>query len=279
MSFLTIKDQSRNEIEALIKRALEFKNGAKANINALVANIFIEPSTRTQTSFQVAEDALGIKRYDLNIENSSFKKGETLEDTLLNLRVMGIHNFVIRTREEHYWEKFENKFNLINGGDGRQNHPSQALLDAITIFEHFKTLENLNVLVVGDLEFSRVYHSIKDLLEKFNSRVEGIDAQKDDKKLADYIKDKDVVIMLRIQHERHESKMDVSNYNNKFGLNKETLKLMKDNSIFMHPGPVNRGVEISEDILYKSEKSKILEQVNNGVFARMAILEKVCKNM
>lgn len=279
MSFLSIKDFSKEEIMSLITRALELKKGAKANVNALVANIFIEPSTRTLTSFQVAQDALGIRRYDLQIENSSFKKGETLEDTLLNLKAMGINNFVIRNKEEEYWKDFKYSYNIINGGDGTRNHPSQALLDAVTIYEHFKTLEGLKVLVVGDVKYSRVYHSLKDLLEKFNSTVEAIDTQVASGELKDKVKDKDVVVMLRIQHERHETKMDISTYNKQWGLNPEIVATMKQDAIFMHPGPLNRNVEISEELLYDHPKNKILEQVTNGVFARMAILEKVCKNM
>lgn len=279
MSFLSIKNFSKAEIMSLIVRALEFKYGAKANIDALVANIFIEPSTRTLTSFQVAEDALGMKRYDLHIENSSFKKGETLEDTLLNLKAMGINNFVIRNKDEEYWNDFKGKYNIINGGDGTKNHPSQALLDAITIYEHFGTLENLKVLVVGDIKYSRVYHSLKDLLSLFGTEVQALDTMSSDDFLTTHLKDKDVVVMLRIQHERHERKMDTFGYNKRFGLNIKSKDLLKRNAIFMHPGPINRNIEISEELLYNHPQNKILEQVNNGVFARMAILEKVCKNM
>lgn len=280
MSFLSISELSKEEIMALIKRALALKKGAKAHVDGMIANIFIEPSTRTLTSFQVAQDKLGMKRYDLHVENSSFRKGETLEDTLINLKAMGINNFVIRNREEGYWKDFKYKYNIINGGDGTKNHPSQALLDAITIYEHFGTLENLKVLFVGDVDYSRVYHSNKDLLEKFGSTVHTLNSERERHvKMFDCARMYDVIVMLRIQHERHEKKMDIRGYNDEFGLNRKVVSEMKSNAIFMHPGPLNRGVEIEEVLLYDHPKNKILEQVTNGVYARMAILEKECKNM
>lgn len=280
MSFLSIKDFSKEEILFLVKRALELKKGAHTQVEGKVANIFIEPSTRTLTSFQVAQDKMGIKRYDLHVENSSFKKGETLEDTLINLKAMGINNFVIRNKEESYWKDFKYSYNIINGGDGTKNHPSQALLDAITIYEHFGTLEKLKVLFVGDVNYSRVYHSNKDLLEKFDSIVHTLDSEKERRvKLEDCAHMYDVIVMLRIQHERHAKKMDIRGYNKEFGLNDNVVQKMKSNAIFMHPGPLNRNIEIDEKLLYDHPKNKILEQVTNGVFARMAILEKTCKNM
>lgn len=169
--------------------------------------------------------------------------------------------------------------NIINGGDGTRHHPSQAILDAITIYEHFKTLENLKVIIVGDVEYSRVYHSLKTLLEKFNSEVFALDTtDARSSHLSKVISNFDVVVMLRIQHERHTDKVDTNGYNAKYGLNDGNVALMKSNAIFMHPGPLNRGVEIDEKLLYDHPKNKILEQVKNGVFARMAILEKTCKS-
>lgn len=280
MSLLSINDLSKEEILELVESGIAFKHGKKANKEAMIANIFIEPSTRTLTSFQVAQDALGMKRYDLDIDNSSFKKGESLEDTLFNLEAMGINNFVVRSKEENYWNNFKKEHNIINGGDGTKNHPSQAILDAITIYEHFKTIEKLKVIVVGDVDYSRVYHSLRTLLEKFNSEVEALDTTNSSSPhLSDVIANFDVVVMLRIQHERHTDKVDIDGYNQKYGLNQSNVKLMKSNSIFMHPGPLNRDVEIDSNLLYDHPKNKILEQVKNGVFARMAILEKICKNI
>lgn len=282
MNFVSIKELSKEQISSLITRALEFKKGTALELKESIANIFLEPSTRTMLSFRKAQNNLKMEVYDVNIANSSFKKGETLEDTLLNLQAMGINNFVIRNTVEGYWKDFKGKFNIINGGDGTKNHPSQALLDATTIYEHFGTLENLKVLIVGDVKHSRVYHSNKDLLEKFNSTVDmtgpkelGGDGEDISEKLNQY----DVVMFLRIQHERHSQEFSVEEYNKHFGLNINNVNNLKDNAIFLHPGPINRDVEIASELLYDHPKNKILDQVENGVYSRMAIMEFVCKNM
>lgn len=281
-SFLSIKNLTKTEIMQLIKRGLEFKNGAKAKVNASVSNIFLEPSTRTMMSFQKAQKDLGINIYDLPIANSSFKKGETLEDTLLNLKSMGINAFVIRTTEENYWDKFTNQFTIINGGDGTKNHPSQALLDAMTIYEHFQTLSNLKVAIIGDIKHSRVFHSNKDLLQKFNSQVDGFGPKVlggNNQDISEVLGNYDVIMLLRIQHERLKTDFSMADYNAKFGINEHNVSKLKKHAIILHPGPVNRNVEISEKILYNHPQSKILEQVNNGVNVRKAILEFACKNL
>lgn len=282
MNFVSIKDLSNQQIMNLIHRALEFKNGKSLELNKSIANIFLEPSTRTMLSFKKAQNNLKMEVYDVNISNSSFKKGETLEDTLLNLKAMGINNFVIRSTEENYWKNFSKDLTIINGGDGTKNHPSQALLDAVTIYENFKTLENLKVLIVGDVKHSRVYHSNKELLEKFNSTVDMTGPKElggDGEDISDKLNKYDVVIFLRVQHERHQESFSVAEYNKHFGLNVNNVNNLKNNAIFMHPGPINRDVEISSELLYDHPKNKILDQVENGVYTRMAIMEFACKNI
>ncbi len=277
-----IATMSSKQIMKIINSAIKFKNGKKVHLNKSIANIFLEPSTRTLISYQKAQNNLQMETYNVNISNSSLKKGETLEDTLFNLEAIGINYFVIRSSQEEYWKSFAKKHSIINAGDGRKNHPSQALLDAMTIYEHFGTLENLKILVVGDIKHSRVFHSNKELLKKFNSTVDYIGPKGiSDKQLelSSIISEYDVVMFLRIQHERHESKKNFELYNNQYGLNDDTVKKMKEGSIFMHPGPVNRDVEITSNLLYDHPKNKILVQAKNGVFVRMAILEEICKNI
>ena len=281
MQIVSIKELDKDEILQIINRALEFKKGKKLEIDGSIATLFLESSTRTLLSFQKAAKNLKMDLFNLDVAKSSFNKGETLEDTLLNLKAMGIDNFVIRTTEEKYWEKFKSSFNILNGGDGKTNHPSQALLDAATIFEHFGTLENLKVAIVGDVKHSRVYHSNLDLLTKFNSKVDVLGPKEfggDGNAISERLGDYDVVMFLRIQHERHAEKFDTNNYNQTFGLNKTNVEKLNEKAIFLHPGPINRDVEIADELLYDHPKNKILDQVENGVFVRMAMIEKVCKN-
>lgn len=282
MNFTSISTLHPDQIRWIIKRAQAFKEGGSLKINQSVANIFLEPSTRTLMSFQVAQKNLSMDIYNIQADTSSFTKGESLEDTLLNLEAMGINTFVIRSKENAYWENFKQDHNIINAGDGTMNHPSQALLDAMTIEENFGTLENLKVLIVGDVKHSRVYESNKVLLEKFGSTVDvvaPVELGGNDQELKEVIGNYDIVMFLRVQHERHAESFSVAEYNRRFGLNNESVALMKEDAIFMHPGPVNRGVEIEEELLYKHPKCKVLEQVTNGVYIRMAILEFMCKNI
>ena len=279
----TIKELSKEKIEKLIDRAIEFKNGKMVDLSGhSVATLFLESSTRTLISFQKAAKNLKMDVFNINIDKSSFNKGETLEDTLENLKAMGINNFVIRNSETEYWNNFKNKFNIANGGDGTKNHPSQALLDAMTIKEHFGTLANLKVAIIGDIKHSRVYHSNFDLLTKFDSKVDVLGPLEfggSGKNISTQIDNYDVLMFLRIQHERHNKEFIISDYNDKFGFKNSMYKLLKSKSIIMHPGPINWNAELSSNISYKDPQIKILDQVTNGVFIRMAILEDLCKNM
>lgn len=281
MSLFSIKDLSKEQIMSIIKRAIEFKNGANAKIDQPIANIFIEPSTRTLLSFKRAENKLGMEIYDLDYDKSSFVKNETIEDALLNMQSIGINNFIVRSNVESWWKGFDHsKFNIINGGDGIDNHPTQALLDAMTIYEKFGTLENLKMLVIGDTFHSRVFKSNKQLWEKFNSQVFSVSIHNENASVIDSLMpEMDVVMLLRVQHERHKEQISIVNYNRRLGMNNERADMLKDNAIIMHPGPLNRDIEISSELLYDHPKNVIIEQAGNGLFTRMAILEMFCKNI
>lgn len=281
---LTTEELSKDQIMTLIKRADEFSKGATATVKTPIANLFYESSTRTLMSFWKAEQNLNMEVYHLPIEASATTKGESLSDTIDNLVAIGIKNFVIRNKINKYWEFIRNKdIHIINAGDGVKNHPTQALLDALTIYQEFGTLENLKIAIVGDLKFSRVYWSNKQLLQKFNTKVYDVAPRKlyfgePDKNntLTEVISKMDIIMFLRIQHERHNESFNIHDYNKEYGLNKKNITQLKDNSIFMHPGPINQGVEMEHDISFNHKKSRILKQVANGVYMRMAILEMFC---
>ncbi len=281
---LNIKELNKEEILSIIKKAIEIKQNKKHIINnKSIANIFIEPSTRTKISFEKAQRDLNMDVYNLEFESSALKKSEDLVDTIYTLKQYGINNFVIRSSQEGYWEQLKDieDINIINAGDGTKNHPTQALLDAMTIYEQFNTLDNLKILISGDVKNSRVYHSFKDLIEKFDSKLflsAPNEFQTNDLNYVDFnnsLSEMDVIMMLRIQHERHNFKFNINEYNNKYGINKNNIQKLKPNTILMHPGPVNRGVEIAKDISYKEPKNKILKQVENGFFIRKAILSNI----
>jgi len=282
LSSLSVKD-----IEKLINDAILFKKGNPLLLkNKYICNIFLEPSTRTKTSFIIAETNAEMKIINIDEDSSSFKKNETLIDTIITLKSMGIKNFVIRSRtSEHFLNKNKiNDITIINGGCGRDSHPTQVLLDLVTIKEHFGKFKDLKILFCGDLHNSRVYHDNKNTMEKLGMKIftcgpnnlvknfQDTTHIKDTKNLSEF----DIVMFLRVQHERHEDEFSVDGYNKKFGLNKDNIKTLSKEAIIMHPGPVNRGVEIENDLVY-TNKSKITEQVKNGVYARMAILNRYAK--
>lgn len=289
MHFIKLQDLTINEIKELVKRSLEFKQNPNLIPNLkdnYVCNIFLEPSTRTHLSFKMAEHRMNMHYTDLQPFNSSFQKNETLEDTVLNLKAIGYNNFVIRSSENEWYNSLLEIKNvsLINAGDGTGNHPSQSLLDIVTIFEHFGYFESLKVLFIGDIKHSRVFKSNYEVMKKLKMSVSTFGPEEFTSNLYEKIdnleqmKDFDIVVFLRVQHERHEEKFSTQEYNSKYGLNSNSLKYLKENAVYLHPGPVNRGVEIESNVLY-SNKSKILSQVENGVFARIAILEYANKKI
>ena len=253
-----------------------------------VINIFCEPSTRTKISFEIAASNLGCQVIDFDIDSSSLEKGETLKDTIDNLSKMNINLCVLRHKDSIIHDLIDQTESMVfvSGGEGAISHPSQGLLDIMTI-RHSKDLDNSNILIIGDLDHSRVFQSFVDGMSNFDSKItlcgpkelckniidtSSFDYEED---LNKALKDQDVVMTLRIQHERFKDKKDLNkeSYLSNYQINKEKLEIANDDCIVMHPGPVNQGIQISESV-YNSENSVILDQVANGVAMRMAILIK-----
>ncbi len=294
-----IKDLSKEEILHFLDVAIEMKKKIKNNSlrteeykNYSAMTLFYENSTRTKMSFLLACEYLGVKVVDLNVATSSKSKGESLLDTALNIDEMGTDLVIMRntlTGSPHFLS--ENiKAGIINAGDGSNEHPTQCLLDLMTIREN-KNFENLNVLIAGDINHSRVAKSNIYALQKLGANVTLVGPttylSKEFEKLGvtvshnleKSIKDKDVVMTLRVQLERQKQNNipSLGEYNKFFGINKDILKLAKKDVILMHPGPINRGVELSSDVI-DNENSVILNQVENGVAVRMAIIKTLLDN-
>jgi aspartate carbamoyltransferase catalytic subunit len=252
-----------------------------------IVNMFYEPSTRTRTSFEIAEKRLSADTLSIAASTSSAQKGETLADTALNIEAMAPDMIVLRHASSGAGHLLSRlcKSRIINAGDGMHEHPTQALLDAFTIREHKKRLEGLKVTIVGDLLHSRVLRSNVLLLTTLGAEVwvcgpatlipPGIERLGVHATTAidEAVADADVIMMLRIQHERMHGAFIPSTreYFNTFGMTRARLAHAKPDVIIMHPGPMNRGVEIASDVA-DGPYSVILEQVANGVAVRMAVL-------
>jgi len=285
-NLFTMDDLTNDEILSILQDAVIFSNSKKdwqLSKSYLVANLFFEPSTRTQYSFIAAQEKLGCKVIDFNSEASSLKKGETLYDTVKTFECIGYDALVIRHPKNYFFDELKNiQIPIINGGDGLGNHPSQCLLDLLTIYQEFKTFKDLNIVIIGDIRHSRVAHSNYETLQRFGANVqlsgskEWIDNKDAYIDIDDVIQKADVVMLLRIQYERHAEEMQITQeeYLKKYGLTLEREKKMKSNAIIMHPAPVNRGVEI-DDALVECERSRIFKQVQNGMFIRQAIMKFV----
>lgn len=279
---------SNEEIMQILERAKEFENGAQSQLKRSynVANLFFEPSTRTKTSFEMAERRVGCTVIPFDAGFSSALKGETMYDTVKTLEMIGIDAVVIRDKEDEYYNELLEGINVavINAGDGAGQHPSQSLLDLYTIKKEFGTFEGLNITIVGDVSHSRVAKSNELALTKLGANVrflcpeEWSGSFKTFHSWDDVIADSDVVMLLRVQHERHRVNKSFSkdSYHDEFGLTAEREKQMKPGAIIMHPAPVNRDVEIADELV-ECERSRIFEQVRNGVFVRMAIVETILK--
>ncbi len=284
-SLLKIDALSRAEITSLLLDAYCFSSIYKDwqfSHSVPVANLFFENSTRTHFSFASAELQLGLKVEDWIPEFSSMTKGESLYDTCKTFESIGYKLLVIRHKQNEYFKELENiNIPILNAGDGSGNHPTQCLLDLYTILEHFHHLKGLNVLIVGDILHSRVANSDYQALKMFGANCYFAGPKEFEREgfpFIDFdegIKKADVVMMLRIQFERLETKMKISKeeYHLKYGLTKERYKKMKENSIIMHPAPVNRGLEIDSDLV-EAKKSKIFKQMENGVLVRKAVIKR-----
>ena len=290
---LKTSDLSVEKIDKLLLEAEAFSQGkvSRAKGDIYVSNLFFEDSTRTKTSFDVAERRLGLKVVPFDVTASSVNKGETLYDTVKTMKSLGIDLCVIRHKKEKFYDEFKGiDIAIINGGDGTGNHPSQNILDLMTIKQEFGEFKGLKVGIVGDVKHSRVANSNAEVLRKLGAKVyfsgpeqwfdEGTIINGTYLSIDELIKEVDVLMLLRIQYERHESneKLNLSpeKYHRQFGLTTEREKAMKKNAIIMHPAPINRGVEIADELV-ECKRSRIFKQMENGVFARMAILKRALK--
>jgi aspartate carbamoyltransferase catalytic subunit len=294
---LDIERLSVADIETILNRAESYikksKTATKKNpklAGKILVNLFFEPSTRTRTSFEIAAKRLGIEVVNIATEYSSTKKGETLLDTVLNLDSMNIAALVIRHSEDGVPQFIapHMKASVINAGDGKHEHPTQALVDALVIRRHKKKLKGLVVAYIGDIQHSRVARSNINLLNKFGAKVRIIvppyfmpqDVKKLGVEVFDNLKDglkgADVVITQRIQLERlgeGEFAVSLKEYHHTYGLNHEKLKAAKPDVIVLNPGPVIRDVEITSELADDPKYSVIREQVELGVALKMAVLE------
>ncbi len=297
---LGIEGLSRPEIEAILERARFFQPLQRQQqkrmdlLNGrMIVNLFFEASTRTRVSFEIAAKRLGADTVSITASGSSVSKGESLVDTLNTLAAMRPDAIVMRhaaSGAPHFLARYLD-IPIINAGDGAHEHPTQALLDARTILDQRPTLEKLRVAIIGDLAHSRVARSNIHLLSKFGASIvlcgpatllprgmaqiaSGVDLTYD---IREAVKNADVVMMLRVQLERqHEPSAPAGEYFSQYGLKLEHLALTKPDAIVMHPGPMNRGQEIASDVA-DSQRSVILNQVENGIAVRMAVLEKVLR--
>ncbi len=291
---LDIESLSAEEIITVLDTALAFKAVGERAIKKVpalrgktVVNLFIEPSTRTRISFELAAQRLTADVINFSAEASSLKKGETLKDTARNLEALNADIIIIRhsaTGAPHFLARFLNSC-VINAGDGAHEHPTQALLDVFTIREKKGKIAGLNVTILGDILYSRVARSNIWALLKLGAHVTlcgpstlvprvfeqmGCRVTHD---VAEAIADADIINLLRIQHERQRKTMfpSLGEYVSLFGLNKKRLERTKPDALIMHPGPINRGVEIDSEIA-DCGRSVILDQVTNGLAVRMAVL-------
>lgn len=283
---LSIQDLSNEEIMNLIKET-EILSKNKIDLNQYkVGLLFFEPSTRTKMSFEMACINLGIHVLSFSKESSSVVKGESLYDTVKTLEAIGVDLLVIRDQKERFYEELKHiSIPIINAGDGTGEHPTQTLLDLYTIYEEYRSFENLQVVICGDIKHSRVARSNAIALSRLGAKVSFVakDEWKDERLPFPYIdidegvKKADVLMLLRIQKERHHEKNNDENYLQKFGLTKEREEMMKRDSIIMHPAPVNRGVEIDSELV-ECPRSRIFKQMSNGVLIRQTILKHYLTN-
>lgn len=296
---LGIEGLDRAEIESILERARFFQpppNQTFRRFDTLrgksVVNLFFEASTRTRVSFEIAARRLGAEAVSIQAQGSSVSKGESLVDTLNTLVAMRPDAIIMRhaaSGAPHFLARHLQNTPIVNAGDGTHEHPTQALLDARTILDHLGKLDGLRVAIIGDIAHSRVARSNIYLLSKFGADIvlcgpaplvpnelkqiaSGVSIEYNIEKA---IAGADVIMMLRVQLERqHETPMPAGEYFRFYGLRLDHVGLARQGAIVMHPGPINRGREISSEVA-DSQSSVILNQVENGVAVRMAVLERI----
>jgi len=291
---IDVEPLSRDEIETIFTAATAFKNAMEADDKKqpylegrTIVNLFLEPSTRTRLAFEVAASRLSADTITVAGDASSLTKGETLRDTARNMEALKADMIVMRhaaSGAPNYLSQVVD-IPVINAGDGSHAHPTQALLDAFTLLEKFGRLDGKKITILGDILFSRVARSNIFCLKTLGAEVTvagpstlvprgfealGVRVSHD---LKEALEDADAVMLLRIQHERQTATHfpSIGEYTSTFGLNKERAAWLKPGALIMHPGPINRGVEIDSE-LADSDQSVVLEQVTNGIVVRMAVL-------
>ncbi|MBY0415676.1 MAG: aspartate carbamoyltransferase catalytic subunit [Bdellovibrionales bacterium] len=296
----SIGDLETNQIEVLLSRSKHFKNNPQLSPfsqtfpKPCIATSFLENSTRTKHSFAVAIQRLGGNYIDFNAESSSLKKGESLEETFLTLFHQGVNLCVFRTSVSHQMQEFKQHLpiKLVNGGDGVNEHPSQALLDLLTLLELESDIDGKTISIIGDIVHSRVAHSLMKLLPLFGLKIilngpdeylpksdslpRGVSILKD---RDEAIAKSDFLYLLRIQKERHENNGEdtLNSYVAKYGVTLELLKKLNKLIPVLHPGPANIGVELDQALI-KSSLYKGYLQVENSIPMRMAIIEAMLLN-
>jgi len=293
-AIVSVEQLTNSSVLNLIERAEAFKQGATCELTRPVyaMNLFFENSTRTKTSFEMAERKLGLSVMSFEAETSSVSKGETLSDTLKTVQAIGVDFVAVRHPQNYYYDDLlaDPAFHLAlaNGGDGSGQHPSQCLLDMMTIHEEFGHFDGLKVVICGDLRHSRVAKSNMQLLKRLGAQLyfagpeEWFTAEFNDygqHVALDSILDQvDVVMLLRIQHERFDSAETMTDeaFHVKYGLTAQRAAQLKASTISLHTAPVNRDVEIADELV-EAPQSRIFKQMHNGVFMRMAMIEYLLK--
>lgn len=295
---LGLRDLSADEIRLILQTAKSFQEVSLRSVKKVpalrgktVANLFFEPSTRTRISFELAEKRLSADTFHVAASTSSFVKGETLKDAAKNIEALKVDVMVMRHSSSGAPHRIAQylKASVINAGDGINEHPSQALIDMFTVLEKKKRIEGLKISFIGDILHSRVARSNMWGLTKLGAKVTVCAPKtllpRDVEKLGvrattsleDAVRDADVVNLLRIQTERQDQSFfpSIREYATAYQINNDVLKLAKEDVLIMHPGPVNRGIEITSDVV-DGPYSVILDQVTHGLAVRMAILYLVC---
>ena len=281
----TLKELSTAEIIEILETANRYAAGAKIpNLRGkAIANLFFEPSTRTQYSFEMAQHKLGMNTITFTKETSSAQKGESFYDTVKFFEAIGADALVIRHPQNDYFKKLTPalKIPIFNGGDGSGNHPTQSLLDLLTIYQEYGSFSGLRIAIVGDVAHSRVAHTNMEVMERLGMTIHVVAPEQCQEAgyhweaLDDVLPNMDVIMLLRVQHERHASEMNLTpaEYHRQYGLTVAREKQMKAGAIIMHPAPFNRGVEIADELV-ECERSRIFKQMANGVYVRMAVINR-----
>lgn len=292
--FCSIHDLTKLDVQKIFKITQNIQNNHWNDLPQLNqhtgALLFFEPSTRTHCSFQIACQRLGLPILSFEPEQSSLKKGESSLDTIKNLEAMGVDLFIVRHQEEQFCQNLAKQLKpstlLINAGTGTTDHPSQALLDVYTIQQQKGDSRDLKIVIVGDIIHSRVAHSNLHLLNKmgyenivligppdFLPEPESFPEYARQHDLSQALEHADVIMMLRIQQERlAQGRLpNLEKYHSLYGLTSKQLGVAKPDAIVMHPGPINRGVEISSEVA-DGAQSAILKQVTHGIWVRMALI-------